>query len=1365
MEWRGGSLSLFLGLILTLFFVTPSAAQATTAQEYISTGEGQLFSETVDGVLQAYTTFVSAHADYPDDPVINAYLALTRIFNLGLTDDSGALTDLLGQFGISRTGNNLDTLDLDIPLNSNGDLILPETSPSGEAIRSFLAGPLLTALNASISNLDTTLSYWTDKHIIPKATAGTDYNIEVDNGDIYLFRAMLKFAKTVVLIVTSYDLDVDIREIAALINIDAFNSKDFLQRYQNLLNLLTTSSTPSVDGADQLTQAKAALLGAIDDYLTASDKIRNDTDTATGAEELITLSPDDEADEQLLRDNLTELKASLNESRAADLITERNGTEEKHLSLNLNPLFGNGSGPYNLRDFLPDFNCDGEPGYETMGYGLDPSNPDATLGGIFPDFTQDDWGLEGIMASGEIAIPQATINVQDDSLVDWAGIAPVFQDITGDGDPNHSGSDLQDLYLAKDGTYLYGRMTLADGPPNTAVQANPWEAMGYSVEFELRSSQFVGGRTMMVDYTQEGKWRVQVWEEQEGYQSQMLATYVDGYAEAVGNDLEWKVPLADLGSINGRFIYTWIQWLPYTQAPSDDNETCLRIGPLSSISGTLNVPDYDGDGPLYIWVYQSENGVFNPDPKNLLGMDIIYPEEYSAGMSYIVDGLPVGEQVFVAVRWDADFNGLKTRGDYVGKAGPYTVATDGTTGANLQPATMYAADKETPYFSGCNVMAMNTPDGVSTALTVKVSDPNGTVPDTITSISVTGPGGFAYSLAPADYYEGFKVYWHGISGQPTVGEYTFTVTDTEGKTATNHYYFGGGTNIPVPDESTLQASGDPLAPTLSWGAVSGYDGNLFYRARIFDATDYSIVWTSDFTAQTSVKVSSGVLVSGTQYKWRVEAFDNYTYFASNQRAVTNLIFLTTDDSTPYFNWATVFHRHDTSTTADWTQIEVNVVDPDGDASSTLKSLEVYDPQDVLLYTFKTTDYYSGFQEYYTKLSGTPAEGVYKFVVTDADDNTKTTYDYVAPSFDIPLVDSATLQASGDSLAPTLSWGAPANMDRPIYFRVIVEDMEWNRVWASNRISGTSIQVPSGKLQSGGSYQWYVRTIDDPNWVHFSNQGRSEKVGLGLDNSTPFFNWTAVYQRHDPDGVHTAFDAGIVDPDGTLPGSLQSLTVTDPNSNTYDLFTNGQYNSYWTDFFLRVSGAPAPGAYTFTVVDNEGKTAVTRDWVGESTEIPIVEQSSIAVTGDPLAPTLSWSGISGYQGNLYYRIWVQDTDGNFIYMSPREPYTAQTIPEGKLQAGKTYLARVEAQDNNTWAIYNSRSNSGWVLLSTEGTYLAPVSGDINGDYSVTLADAVIALQVVAGMSPGDVALSGSVNGNGKIGLAEAIYALQTVAGLR
>lgn len=59
----------------------------------------------------------------------------------------------------------------------------------------------------------------------------------------------------------------------------------------------------------------------------------------------------------------------------------------------------------------------------------------------------------------------------------------------------------------------------------------------------------------------------------------------------------------------------------------------------------------------------------------------------------------------------------------------------------------------------------------------------------------------------------------------------------------------------------------------------------------------------------------------------------------------------------------------------------------------------------------------------------------------------------------------------------------------------------------------------------------------------------------------------------------------------------------------------------------------------------------------------------------------------------------------------------------------------------------------------------IPGDLDADGDVDPADAVYALQVLAGMRPPLAGTAGGVNGDGHIGMAEAIYALQKAAGLR
>ena len=62
-------------------------------------------------------------------------------------------------------------------------------------------------------------------------------------------------------------------------------------------------------------------------------------------------------------------------------------------------------------------------------------------------------------------------------------------------------------------------------------------------------------------------------------------------------------------------------------------------------------------------------------------------------------------------------------------------------------------------------------------------------------------------------------------------------------------------------------------------------------------------------------------------------------------------------------------------------------------------------------------------------------------------------------------------------------------------------------------------------------------------------------------------------------------------------------------------------------------------------------------------------------------------------------------------------------------------------------------------------MTAATGDLNGDTMVNLTDAILALQIVAGIPIQTVLKTAAVNGDGKIGLEEVIFILQKVAGVR
>ena len=68
-------------------------------------------------------------------------------------------------------------------------------------------------------------------------------------------------------------------------------------------------------------------------------------------------------------------------------------------------------------------------------------------------------------------------------------------------------------------------------------------------------------------------------------------------------------------------------------------------------------------------------------------------------------------------------------------------------------------------------------------------------------------------------------------------------------------------------------------------------------------------------------------------------------------------------------------------------------------------------------------------------------------------------------------------------------------------------------------------------------------------------------------------------------------------------------------------------------------------------------------------------------------------------------------------------------------------------------------------ATRDSPASEITGDIDGDGEVGLADVLLAVKVLAGLVPDQaVNMAGEVNGDARIGVAEAGYVFQKIAGL-
>ena len=615
-----------------------------------------------------------------------------------------------------------------------------------------------------------------------------------------------------------------------------------------------------------------------------------------------------------------------------------------------------------------------------------------------------------------------------------------------------------------------------------------------------------------------------------------------------------------------------------------------------------------------------------------------------------------------------------------------------------------------PYFQYFGVVANNTPTGMKTLLDMAVVDPDGSVPDTIKSLTVSGPG-FHYEFGP-DKYHGAGEYWQNLAGLPADGQYTFTVTDIDNNTATTYFYFTLGEIIPLPDPLTFQASGtDPLTPTLSWSTIPTYAENLFYRAKVLSEAGDD-VWSSARTLNTtSVKVPSEKLKAGESYCWRVDAFDNLSLQNCSMRATSTCIPLILSNTHPSFTSVGAFKIHNADGSFG-TGFSAQGADPAGSAPS----LVITDPHGVThsypsqtCFTPTTTCNYS--------FSGAPADGLYTFTVTNSDNNTAVSYFHLDSST-VPLVDPDTMHASGNPLAPVLSWSAPATIDRPLYYYVLVKDpLTQATVWSNWTAQGNSISVPQGKLQAGVSYEWQIVAHDSTSF-NASNRSLSPWKPLTGENSSPYFWYANLNDRNRPEGDFTAFNVDVRDRNGVFPGSLASLTVTGPGKFSYT-FQPGDYYASDNAYYYQGPGAPGEGLYTFTATDNNGTSAVTYYYHrhGGGT-IPLLNEESFQVSGVPLAPTISWSAVSGYPHDLYYIVRIVDQWGNTAFQpsGPFWPVTFQAVPAGILVAGPSYKYRVEAFDGRYGACSDNRVSSNYYNFGVPS-----ISGRVTDDLGKGLAN--------------------------------------------
>lgn len=173
------------------------------------------------------------------------------------------------------------------------------------------------------------------------------------------------------------------------------------------------------------------------------------------------------------------------------------------------------------------------------------------------------------------------------------------------------------------------------------------------------------------------------------------------------------------------------------------------------------------------------------------------------------------------------------------------------------------------------VFNVHSSDGYHTYLDVTIgNDFTGTLPDEISAINVTGPGGTVIATKPDFvYYPQWREFLAKLPGQPALGEYRFEVSGLSMTTVITDSQVTNRT-IPVPDKSTFNYTNMPGEnPTFSWGAVNYTETPLYYRLIINDMAGNRVYSTSRVQGMLSHTVPAGTLQADQSYQFQVRVDD------------------------------------------------------------------------------------------------------------------------------------------------------------------------------------------------------------------------------------------------------------------------------------------------------------------------------------------------------------------------------------------------------------------------------------------------------------------------------------------------------------
>ena len=416
----------------------------------------------------------------------------------------------------------------------------------------------------------------------------------------------------------------------------------------------------------------------------------------------------------------------------------------------------------------------------------------------------------------------------------------------------------------------------------------------------------------------------------------------------------------------------------------------------------------------------------------------------------------------------------------------------------------------------------------------------------------------------------------------------------------------------------------------------------------------------------------------------------------------------------------------------------------------------------------------------------------------------------------------------ESRLPALSWNATSDATTSVQkYQLFINDS-----LNADSIAPTQTTIsPTGSLPDG-VYRWFIRAIDatgnyrdsDTKTITIDGTAPTSVITSPLSNAK-LGGTTAAVSGAAADGAGSGVQKVEISTDGG--GTWHGATGTTSWSYTWTLpAADGRFSikSRATDF---VGHVEVPGVGIEVAVDNAAPVGtVTIDAGAEytrerSVNLTItasdtngISQMAVSNNGsmgewEAFAVSKSWA-LSEGDGVKTVSVWFKDGLGNvsatpvtdtiILDATPPEltlnPVTTPTGLNQQTIAGTvadatavTVTMDTAASDGeatisgNTWnfvvsglvegtneVTVTARDAAGNVATAATSIRYVNAKGDVNGDWTVNLQDAIAALQVFSGMNSAvlraDFAASGAdVNGDGRVGIAEVLYIFQKIAGMR